>query len=334
MRHGLKSLCVLALAAGCGGAAAHTAPRVEVGRRVVDVDVGSDPTPAPLGAFDRTVADPEGETEDWPAPQPGVETAYFFVEGRLIGESILVDGFGVHPAARTRLLRPEAHPVELTAGAATGHAELSKALPAEMAHWLAVLNLYRNLGKEPRDVVERRGFGKMGHMLQSGTKDREDSTGSATLSSATRDVAQFLLAPGVLCGAQAKIFSAFDLEGDNPAQAARDRTEATESGVIPEWRMREMLGLERKGRGEFLFHEVGRVEDGQAVYELKMHLSNEVDSDRGESERFVQVFRCRSPNPIFAREIGGLRMSLMARGPSWIVDVQPAAAATPAGGHE
>ena len=146
--------------------------------------------------IDRENQEPLEEDEEFPWPEPtgDEEVQYYFVEARLLGDAVKVDRWGLHPALRGRLLTSDVSRDGVQSGIATGRAGLSTALPLETVTWLAILDLYRNRGKETQDAVYKRGLGKYQSSIKSQSKDLDSGDESRTLA-ATKELSAFLVNP-------------------------------------------------------------------------------------------------------------------------------------------
>ena len=232
---------------------------------------------------------------------------------------------GLHPALRGRLLTSDVSRDGVQSGIATGRAGLSTALPLETVTWLAILDLYRNRGKETQDAVYKRGLGKYQSSIKSQSKDLDSGDESRTLA-ATKELSAFLVNPLIDCSAQVKIFGE-QVVGSTAAQQSRDLARQDGAGEVPEWKLREQLGLEARGRGQVSARLVSRVHDNAPQYELKIHMAIEVDNDAGISEMRERAMQCRSKRPIFARDLAGYWIEAREHDGYWTVSAQASEAA-------
>jgi hypothetical protein len=283
----------------------------------------------PRSPIDRVNLEPLEEAAPWPLPTAEDGADYYFVEARLLGETVKMGGWGLDPAVRGRLLTPDVSRDGLQKGVVTGRAGLSVALPLETAAWLAILDLFRNRAQETHGTVMKRGMGKFKQVLQSQSKDL-DSGGSAQTIAVTREITAFLVAPDIECSAQVKIYGE-QVVGDTAAQRAKDFAERTDKEVVPEWKLAQQIGLEARGRGQVITRLTSHLHDGEPRYELRIHMSIEVDNDRGTSDLRERALQCHSPRPIFARALEGYWIEAREQDGYWSVSVQ---ASDSGGGHE
>jgi hypothetical protein len=283
----------------------------------------------PRSSIDRANLEPLEETAPWPLPTAEDGADYYFVEARLLGDTVKMGGWGLDPAVRGRLLTADVSRDGLQERVVTGRAGLSVALPLETAAWLAILDLFRNRAQETHGVVMKRGMGKYKQVLQSQSKDL-DTGGSAQTIAVTREISAFMVAPDIECSAQVKIFGE-QVVGASAAQRAKDFAEASDKEVVPEWKLRQEMGLEARGRGQVITRLVSRLHDGKPRYELQIHMSIEVDSDGGTSDLRERALQCHSPRPIFARALEGYWIEAREQDGYWAVSVQ---ASKSGGGHE
>jgi len=270
--------------------------------------------------IDRWNLEPRDPSAPWPVATSEQEESYYHVDARLLGDTVQIGGEGLHPAAKGRLITSSVTRDGLQQKVVTGRAGLSIALPLETASWLAILDLFRNRAKEPAEVVEKRGVGKHSHALQSQTKDL-DSGGEAQTLAVMREVSGFRVSPDIECAAQVKIYGE-QVVGHTAAQRARDHVDQTDTEAIPEWKQRQLLGLEARGRGQVVTRKFSIMRDGAVQYELQIHMSIEVDNDGGSSELRERAMQCRSSKPIFARELEGYWIEAREEQGYWAVAVQ------------
>jgi hypothetical protein len=272
---------------------------------------------APHSNIDRWNQEPPDSSEVWPEATLEQDETYYGLDARLLGDTIQFGGQGLHPAARGRLLTRSAAQGRLQAGAVTGHSVLSASMPLETAAWLAILDLYRNRGKESADVVRKRGRGKHTHALQSQSKDMQSSDEAQSLA-VMREISGFRVSPDIDCSSQVKLYED-QVVYDTPSQRARDRTDVE---AVPEWKQRQHMVREARGRGQVVARHFSTMKDGAVEYELQIHMSIEVDNDGGNSELRERAMQCRSSKPIFARELSGYLIEAREEQGYWAVSVQ------------
>ena len=299
--------------------------KTEISRSVTHIEpphTGSAPI---RSSIERWNLEPRDLAEAWPEATPEQDEDYYRVDARLLGDTVQLGGEGLHPAARGRLLTSSVTQDGLQATAVTGRAGLSVALPLETAAWLAVLDLFRSRAKEPADVVHTRGLGKHSHAIQSQSKDVDGGREAQTLA-VMREISGFRVSPDIECAAQVKLYGE-QVEGSSAARRARDHVDRTDSQSVPEWKQRQRLGLEARGRGQVVTRHFSTIRDGALQYELQIHMSIEVDNDGGTSELRERAMQCRSAKPIFARELSGYWIEGREEAGYWAVSVQASAAA-------
>ncbi len=299
--------------------------KTETTRSITQAEIAQTGSSAPTSSIDRWNQEPRDPDEVWPEATLEQEEDYYHVDARLLGDTVQLGGEGLHPAAFGRLLTGSVAQDGLQAKFVTGRAGLSVSLPLETAAWLAVLDLYRNRAKEPAEVVQKRGLGKHSHAIQSQTKD-SDSGSEAQTRAIMREVSGFRVSPDIECSAQVKIYGEQIVDG-SAAQRARDHVDRTDAEAIPEWKQRERLGLEARGRGQVFTRHFSAMRDGTVQYELQIHMAIEVDNDGGNSELRERAMQCRSAKPIFARELAGYWIEARPDQGYWDVSVQASQAA-------
>jgi hypothetical protein len=294
--------------------------KTEVSRSITQGEVSQTGRATTRSSIDRWNLEARDPAELWPEATTAEPEEYYRVEARLLGDTVQLGGEGLHPAARGRLLTSSVTQDGLQAKSVTGRAGLSVSLPLETAAWLAVLDLYRNRAKEPAEVVHKRGLGKHSHALQSQSKDMDGGSESQTLA-VMREVSGFRVSPDIECSAQVKIYGE-QVVGSSAAQRARDHVDRTDTEAVPEWKQRQRLGLEARGRGQVVTRHFSTRRDGTLEYELQIHMSIEVDNDGGTSELRERAMQCRSSKPIFARELSGYWIEAREQEGYWAVSVQ------------
>lgn len=309
-----------ACAASQTPARAERIAQAETSRSITESEISQTGSSATRSSIDRWNLEPRDPSEGWPEATLEQEEDYYRVDARLLGDTVQFGGEGLHPAAKGRLLTSTEPQEGLQANFVTGRAGLSVSLPLETAAWLAVLDLYRNRAKEPAEVVQKRGLGKHSHAIQSQTKDKDSGDEAQTLA-VIREVSGFRVSPDIECSAQVKIYGE-QIVGHSAAQRARDHVDRTDAEAVPEWKQRQRLGLEARGRGQVVTRHFSAMRDGAVQYELRIHMSIEVDNDGGNSELRERAMQCRSSKPIFARELSGYSIEAREEQGYWAVSVQ------------
>jgi len=317
-------MMVLASMSACAtSATSHHADdlaKTEISRAITETQISQTGSSTVRSAIDRWNQEPRDPEEPWPVATSEQEEDYYKLDARLLGDSVQFGGEGLHPAARGRLLTHSVAQDGLQTQFVTGRAGLSTALPLETAAWLAVLDLFRNRAKEPAEVVRKRGLGKHSHAIHSQTKDK-DSGGEAETRAVMRELSGFLVTPDIECSAQVKIYGEQIVDG-SAAQRARDHVDHTEANAVPEWKQRQLLGLEARGKGQVVTRHFSAMREGAVQYELQIHMSIEVDNDGGSSELRERAMQCRSAKPIFARDLAGYWIEAREEQGYWAVSVQ------------
>lgn len=312
--------CLTACATAQPAVVDETLARSEVSRVVTERELSQTGSSTPRSWIDRWNQEPRDPDMAWPEATLEEEVEYYSFDARLVGEAAQFGGEGLHPAARGRLLTGASARDGLQANRVTGRAGLSVSLPLETATWFAILDLFRNRAKEPEEVVNQRGLGKYKQILQSQSKDRE-SASEAQTTAVTREISAFRVNSEIVCAAQVKIYGE-QIVGGTAAQRARDQVDQTSADTIPEWQQRQRLGLEARGRGQVWSRNFSSMSEQGLEYGLEIQMSIEVDNDGGNSELRERAMQCRSPKPIFARELNGYRIEAVEEQGYWAVGVQ------------
>lgn len=275
---------------------------------------GSWGVPTPKTVMDRWRVVPDvvstaqqGPVEEWSVAPPDVPVLYEFL-GRLVRGQASVEEQTITASSLPRLLaRPEASSGGCP-GRLCGVALIPVGVPVEAAFWIAVADLYRQATLEASTLVNSRGYGKFGHVLQNGTRklQSEDECRQADF---TKDLVQFRVSPDVVCQAQFRTSKLLDVRV-SPADRAAEQLYQNGNVAESETQRADELGVLEGDAGQIMMRMEGP-DPQNAVYTLEIHVGHDVASLFGSGETLDHAIRCRSSKPLFAADLKEYMLAML-----------------------